>query len=370
MLADNETHAERIGTRIKQARHMRQMNQRRLADGVGMSAQTISHYERGIHTPDSETLVNLAEALDVRMDALLRPIRVESIEPVRPCRSRLGAKPLRAVKAAATDWLERYMTVERILYGQPGTLEWPARFPYSVRCVGEAEGAATALRNAWDLGLSVIENVTHVIEDHGVKVCDLADHVDLDPWAFHACGEQKTPFILMGRGADSPAQRERQRFLLARELGLLATKCKFPLIDDDHEDVATRFADAFLVPKAWAREELGEKRKNIEWWELHALQRKHGLTAQGWLRRARDLGIVSSNALQRMGNLLEGGRDIEPGRPRETPERLERLVYHAYAEDIIGDGRASELLDIDRGEFLRQIQEETPLSVASANVCH
>ena len=37
-----------IGERIKQARHMRGLNQRELAKGAGVSAQAISKYERDL----------------------------------------------------------------------------------------------------------------------------------------------------------------------------------------------------------------------------------------------------------------------------------------------------------------------------------
>jgi len=70
---------------------------------------------------------------------------------------------------------------------------------------------------------------------------------------------------------------------------------------------------------------------------------------QAWVYRARDLGIISqaTAADLRKRFRAQGRRKAEPGDPipQEAPERLERLVLRALAENVITESRASELLD-------------------------
>lgn len=57
--------------RLKSARLAKGLRQRDLRDAAGVTEQMISRYERGIHTPETKTLVRLAEALDVSISDLL-----------------------------------------------------------------------------------------------------------------------------------------------------------------------------------------------------------------------------------------------------------------------------------------------------------
>ncbi|PXF55416.1 MAG: hypothetical protein C4B58_15095 [Deltaproteobacteria bacterium] len=61
----------------------------------------------------------------------------------------------------------------------------------------------------------------------------------------------------------------------------------------EQESLANRFAAAFIVPPAVARQELGEHRRSLSFQELGILKRKHGLSMQAWMRRAFDLGIIN-----------------------------------------------------------------------------
>ena len=92
-----------------------------------------------------------------------------------------------------------------------------------------------------------------------------------------------------------------------------------------------------------------------------------------WIRRAKDVDVISDELYGRMMKEFgrRGYRTTEPGEqyPRETPERFERLVYRAYGEEVIGDGRASELLAIDRAEY-RQRYTQAESGIARVGVRH
>ena len=92
----------------------------------------------------------------------------------------------------------------------------------------------------------------------------------------------------------------------------------------------------------------------------------------GWLRRATDLGVISSGLyvsyMKRFRR--EHWHLEEPGDqyPTERPRRLEQLVIRALAEDLISAGRAGELLarPIDRSELEAGISDRSPASALCA----
>ncbi len=61
-----------IGKRIKEARLNREMTQQQLADEVDKTIVYISEIERGIKLPSLTLFVQLAQALEVSADSLLR----------------------------------------------------------------------------------------------------------------------------------------------------------------------------------------------------------------------------------------------------------------------------------------------------------
>lgn len=81
-LLQNEKHSERInamdqkaiGKRIKSAREKKGLTQEQLAEQVNLSPMHISVIERGNKLPRLETLINIANVLDVSADILLQDV--------------------------------------------------------------------------------------------------------------------------------------------------------------------------------------------------------------------------------------------------------------------------------------------------------
>lgn len=63
-----------IGKRIKSAREKKGMTQEQLAERVNLSPMHISVIERGNKLPRLETLINIANILDVSADILLQDV--------------------------------------------------------------------------------------------------------------------------------------------------------------------------------------------------------------------------------------------------------------------------------------------------------
>lgn len=74
MLAEDDL-KKYIGSRIKQLRNKRGMTQQELGDKLGVRNNTISAYERGSASPDSDALFLLSEIFEVKIDDFFPPIR-------------------------------------------------------------------------------------------------------------------------------------------------------------------------------------------------------------------------------------------------------------------------------------------------------
>lgn len=345
-----------IGSRIQQARKMRGMSLREAGERAGLSAQAISKYERGLDVPTSGSLLRLSRALELPVEFFVRPRRILEIRPDYRKRSTLPQKQQEILEACILDWLDRYLEIEEILAGESTEFAFPAGFPRLVSSPDDVEWAALDLRAAWRLGWAPIENLTELLEDRGVRVglVDAEDRFDACTFSAEVDG-RAIPVIVSRR--DLPG--DRQRFSLAHELGHLVLR---PVDGLDPEAAANRFAGAFLIPEPAARFELGKRRSTLDLYELHLLKHKYGLSMQGWIYRARDLGILSD---LRAASLfrhfrMNGWRRQEPGDPHspEHPTRFERLIMQALAEDLVSEARAAELLGKPLRQFLSEVSRE------------
>jgi Zn-dependent peptidase ImmA (M78 family) len=127
----------------------------------------------------------------------------------------------------------------------------------------------------------------------------------------------------------------------------------------DEEKAAHRFAGAFLMPADVLRSEVGAHRSSISIGEFAALKERFGVSIQALAYRCKDLGIINQTAFAKLFRVFaeRGWRTFpfaEPGTiepAAEEPRRFERLCYRALAENVIGEARAAELLNISVREL-------------------
>jgi len=332
-----------IGSRVNQARKSAGLSMRALAEKAGISAMAISKYENNKSTPSSAVMLSLAQALGVRVEYFFRTSKVELQEVEYRKHSRLPKKILHQIEGDVIEQIERYLELEEFLPVSPiEAFSLPAGLPEQIDDYGEIETVAVKVRQAWKLGSNPVPDLIDTLEERGIKVFR-SNALHGDKFDGLAARVNSIPIIVVGR--EWPG--DRQRFTLAHELGhlLLAGRLADYL---DEELAANRFAGAFLVPASEVIKELGYQRKRLELAELCVLKSAYGLSMQGWLYRARDLGVLSQVAFQDMWRMFvaRGWRKQEPG-PRyepEEPKLFMQLVFHAYAEDLIGESKAAELL--------------------------
>jgi Zn-dependent peptidase ImmA (M78 family) len=136
---------------------------------------------------------------------------------------------------------------------------------------------------------------------------------------------------------------DRVRSSICHELGHLLLQVK----KIDEEKAAQRFSAAFFVPRQVVFQEIGSSRQKLSLEELHQLKHKYGMSMQMWIYRARDLNIITDShfkewfvRFRRYGHKQEPGDAI----PQERPLRYQNLIFQAFAEELIPEARAAELL--------------------------
>lgn len=331
-----------LGERIKSARVSAGMSLRELGEKVGLSHAAIAKYEKDEVIPNSQVIIQFADALNVRIDYFFRDQTVTLSNPQYRKKSSLREKAKKAILSEVVEWLERYLDVEMIL-GIRRNPDSILQEKIAVNNIEEAEDAADQLRERWKLGNDPIENLMDVLEQNGIKVGLIDDYPKFD--ALIVTFNERYPAIIIKKGIPG----DRQRFNLAHELAHLVLDVQGEL---DEEKVAHRFAGAFLVPRTAAYQELGRNRNNLIVEELLTLKLKYGMSMQAWIYRAADLGIISRQTAGRLYRQfkMRGWYRHEPG-PQVAPEEpthMKMLVFRALGEEVITPSRAAELLGGDQ----------------------
>ena len=339
--------------RLKLARKRSGLSLRALSSGMGgiVSAQAIGKYERGEMMPSSTVAIALAEALEVSLSYLLSPSKVslESVEFRKLASTR--ARERAAVEGEVLDHVDRYLQVEEILGVATTKQERPDGAPYRIDAVEDAEGAATSVRSAWNLGGGPIADMTELMEERGIKVFKLSLPKSVDGLSclVRRVGGPDVPVVV----CSTAKSLERQRFTIAHELGHMVLD--IPSVVQE-EKACNRFAGAFLVPEGGLIREVGRRRVNFGFAELIEIKLIFGISAASLVIRMRELGIITESTLQDIfGGIGSSWRTDEPLplTRTEIPTRFRRLCLRALAENEISESKAAELLRLRVSEIER-----------------
>lgn len=332
-----------IGERLRQARLAAGFTLEQVSTQLGALGQPItraglSKYERNRSTPPPTLLLKLARVLGVTGQYFIQEPEVLVEWLAFRKHPQLPANRQKHIKAYATQIAEGQVWLLNALYpGEQPLL--PRRRPVST--ADEAEAAAMDLRDLWKLGEAPLESVTQTAESRGAIVVGWRwDEGRLDGLSGWVNGY--IPLAVVNTST-SP---DRRRYTLAHELGHMVMHTAAQGSEAE-ERLAHRFAAAFLVPATAARRELGERRRRLSFDELALLKRKYGLSMNGWVHRAYDLGIIDEGHHNSLCRAFDA-RHWKKREPTayagwEEPKRLEQLTLHALAEGIITEARARQL---------------------------
>jgi Zn-dependent peptidase ImmA (M78 family) len=333
-----------IGDRIRQARlaaalTLEDVAERLSAAGHPITRAGLSKYEKNEYAPAPSALIMLGKALRVRPAFFLSDYSFEIQWSAFRRQTRLTKRKQQQIQEAAKGIAEKQLRLQLILYPDKRP-DIPKQQP--VKKINDAENVAAALRKAWKLGLGPIESLTQAVEDQGCIVVGITENINgfdgLSGWA-----NAKFPVLAINMTIPT----DRRRYTIAHELGHIVMDCRDLPENEKEEDYAHRFAAAFLVPPENAYLELGEKRRSLNIAELGLLKQKYGLSMQGWIRRALDLGIIQERQYNTFYKLFSsrGWRKNEPYSffGYEQPTRLRQMTLHALEEGIIPPDNAEEI---------------------------
>jgi Zn-dependent peptidase ImmA (M78 family)/transcriptional regulator with XRE-family HTH domain len=356
-----------IADRIRQARLAAGLTLAALGEKVGVSHTAIQKFEKGLLTPSSSQLLKLAQACGIRTEYFFRTRTIELLQPEFRKLSTFGKTAQDALKIKVTELVEKRVELLGAFPTSPLPVFGPPRgLPKRIDTMDEIEAFSDEVRNAWQLGLNPIADLTDTLEGLGLLVIVVdEDHPGFSGLAARARTADGREYPLIAVSGRWPG--DRQRFTLAHELGHLLMQGR--LADGiDEEKACDRFAGAFLAPAVAVRQLLGRERHALEWQELYVLKHEFGLSMGAWLHRARQCGVIPEATHLAMVKRFsaKGWRRNEPGDPlaQEHPRLFDQLVYRALAEQYITEGKAAELLGIPMMRFHKERQLESSDAVA------
>lgn len=309
--------------RLTLAREASGLEVRELAERVGATPSAISQLEHGNTRPKTETLLRLSLAVGVPPEFFGAGEPPDL--PPEQCHFRR--------RRGATKREQRYVLARgRIVREVVRYLEEYVEFPSdevtplqrSATTAAEAEALAQHVRSVWDLGLGPISDVVGLLEMHGVLPVEVRGHSQqLDAFSVWVEGR---PMVFLSTDKNVASRR---RFDAAHELCHLIAHRGCEAGDPALEDVANRFASAFLLPEVPFRAECPAR---LTWPALRDLKRRWGVSLQAIVRRAYDLGIYSESTYRRAH--VQWGQHgwREMGEPDEPPMERPTLLQHVLAQ--------------------------------------
>lgn len=353
-----------IARQLKRARKASGLSLRALGEKVNRSHATIKKYEDGKSVPSSTILLELATALNIRMEYFFRSQTVNLEKFTFRHAEYLTPSHYEAILEKVTDQLERRLALEKIFPEQIiPNYKLDAELPAIIDDLNEIEDVAVAVRHAWNIGLDPISDLIEKLELCGIRIF-VIDDLEKSQSRFDGLSATVNNIPLIVINNRFPG--DRQRFTLSHELGHIILDARLSN-NLDKEKACNRFAGAFLFPRRSVFDELGSQRKAIEMKELALLKEKFGLSMGGILHRLEELGIISSSYYQSMDKTFRanGWKKKEPGMlyPQEIGHVFEQMVFRALAEDYIGESKAAEFLNIS----LVKLQEHRLLNDYAAD---
>lgn len=348
------------GERLKMARVYRGLTVAELAEKSDCLRQTVSMYESGKTKPlDNATVMRLAEALDFPMKFF-----VESSIPVATGSTYFRAllttnKKYRAEQTQKMEFLAQIYAFLQEYVDFPGL-----QLPDCSECTPEE--AAAKLRDTWKLGRGPIDNLVHVVEQHGILVTSFATSTD-DIDAFSQKVDVNGSEVYLIGYSNNKKSAARIHFDIAHELGHI---CLHEWSEDvealekkefkEREDEANRFASAFLLPEDSFKADASMAPLRIPYYT--ELKRRWKVSIQAMSRRAYKLELISMDEYQITIRTLQrrGMRKDEPlddTLRTAMPSLMKTAVSMLLEEDVFTPK-----------EFIDELSYSYGLSLASSEI--
>lgn len=338
-----------LGHRIQRARKAQGLSLRALGQEVALSHAAIKKYEDNQATPSSDMLIKLSKALHVKTEYFFRPERFTLNNIKYRYDADIPKRQLNEITAKILDQIERRVELEN-LFPSPQIQSFSVKkLPTKIKNPDDIEALSETIREEWNLGLNPITDLIDIIEEHGIKVFQM-DNLHYPKFDGLYADVNDIPVIVVS----TQCPGDSQRFTLAHELGHLFLKTNLAR-GLKLENYCNHFAGAFLLPKQSLINFLGKHRNYVEPRELSLIKQEFGISMTSILHRLQETEIINDNLYRQLrSEFNERGWDKhEPGEqyPREKTHILEQMIFHALAEEYIGESKAAELMNLSLESF-------------------
>jgi Zn-dependent peptidase ImmA (M78 family)/transcriptional regulator with XRE-family HTH domain len=342
---------------LKSARRLRALSLRELSEalksnGFELSKQAISKYENGLALPPTDTLAELAKALEVSTSYFFETeaVRLDKIE-FRKLDNYAAKESERIVEEVKLE-LARYLELESIL-----GIETKFVFPdikREVSTLSQIEEYARLLRVEWGLGTNAIPNVSDMLEDNHIKLIQIETSVELD--GFSTFANDLYPVVVLNKTKLDDKQ-DRKRWTALHELGHILLEFG-ELPHKEVERYCHYFAGAMLFPEKKFKDELGQQRTKLSFNELEELKQEYGISMQAIVYRAKELGVITQSYYRQFFFLFNqlGYKVNEPVAyyGKRPSSRFDKLLFRALTEEVIDIEKAAQLKNLTVEEFRRE----------------
>ncbi len=342
--------AQIFASRLKNARVLKNMSMAALSNALGdlVTPQAIYKYESGKMLPSSNVLIELSRIFDVSVDYFFRPMNTTITGIEFRKKYKLGVKERNAIQAKATEILERYVEICDICNATPSDFTI-SEGPVSTK--EDVVRVASVLRNKWYMPEDSISNVISFLEAIGIIVIEIDASMDFDGFSGMA---DKTPIIVLNKNYPS----ERKRFTALHELGHIIMRFEPEVEDKEIEKLCHLFAGEMLISSEEMKSKLGDiSHRKISLQEFADIQKEFGISIDALMHKAMDFGMIGEpkyrnyNILKRT-NPSFNDYAIKSRYADEHTDKFEKMVYRAYADELISGSKASSLLGIPVQQML------------------
>ncbi len=269
---------------IELARYSRGLNQKQLADLVGLQQGTISKIEKDQQNVKDELLIKISEVLNYPESFFYEEINVLSPYTVY-------YRKRKSLSANELAYLEANLYIQKhILKKLLKSADIQQKIKYlNTNEHGSPEIIAQYVRRYWNMPRGPINNLMRFVEAAGILVVQIDTRDDKFDGQV-VPDEHNIPIIYLNKNLSG----DRLRYTLAHELGhlIMHTGTYTPSVNDDTEDEADAFASELLMPKFDIISDFGF---NMNLQRFVDLKRHWKVSMRALIRRARDLGFLKEN---------------------------------------------------------------------------
>lgn len=345
--------------KLKELRERNNLSLQELADQVGVAKQSIHKFENGVVNPSSETLLKIADALNVSYSFFYEnPVSYNlSLQNIQ-FREKHKINNLQLeneIKEDVCKYLSRFMELSAIM-DEDLVFENPLE-GLEIVSDKDIEKAAKLIRKKWKIGNAPITDVVETLETKGVFVVEVNRLEDFT--GLSGMVNEEIPIIVLNEYFNSI---ERKRFTALHELGHIVLEFADDISETKLERYCDMFAGAVLLVDDVLYSEFGKNRTVITLAELRRIKELYGISIQAIIMRASTSGFIDNNTSRAWwqsynewntsdGNVNEFGHY----RSSEKAQRFNTTLVRGVAEKRLSISKAAELagkkIDVMRKEL-------------------